>query len=86
MNKGLEALNRIGNMPTQNNIGLVMINTLRDYTIIEKELKVLEIIKKKEVNLAWLTYVDNVGSYNKGSFIGSYLTQEEYGLLKEVLL
>lgn len=39
MSKGLEALNRIGNMPTQNGMGLVMINALHDYDIIEKELK-----------------------------------------------
>jgi len=39
MNEGLEALKRIGNMPTQNNMGITMINTLRDYDIIEKELK-----------------------------------------------
>jgi len=42
MSKGLEALERIGNMPTQNNMGIAMINTLRDYDIIKKELKRLE--------------------------------------------
>ena len=57
-----------------------------DLNIIEKELKALEIIRNKEVNVAWFTYVDNLEDYNKGKFIGSYLTQEEYGLLKEVLL
>lgn len=45
MSKGLEALRRIGNMPTQNNMGISMINTLRDYGIVEKELQALEIIK-----------------------------------------
>ena len=52
---------------------------------IEKELKALKIIKKKEVNVAWFTYVDNLEDYNKGKFIGSYLTQDEFDLLKEVM-
>ena len=52
---------------------------------IEKELKAFEIIKEKEVNVAWLTYVDNLEDYNKGKFIGSYLTKDEFDLLKEVL-
>ena len=51
----------------------------------KKEHKALEIIKKKEVNVAWFTYVGNLEDYNKGKFIGSYLTQEEFDLLKEEL-
>ncbi len=50
-----------------------------------KKLKAFEIIKKKEVNVAWFTYVDNLEDYNKGKFIGSYLTQDEFDLLKEVM-
>ena len=64
MNKGLEALNRIGNMPTQNNIGLVMINTLRDYAIVEKELKALEIINEKDVDVVALRVSIDLKQYN----------------------
>ena len=78
MSKGLEALKEI-----REALGTVLETRCE---IIEKELKALEIIKKKEVNVAWFTYVDNLEDYNKGKFIGSYLTQEEYDFLKEVLL
>lgn len=52
---------------------------------VKKKLEAFEIIKKKEVNVAWFTYVDNLEDYNKGKFIGSYLTQYEFFLLREVL-
>lgn len=52
-----------------------------------KELEALEIIKEKEVNVGLLSRCATVERYNKGMCYESrYLTQEEYDLLKEVLL
>lgn len=54
---------------------------------IEKELKALEIIKKKNVDIELLNGCDNVYKYNVYfPFLIIYqLTQEEFELLKEVL-
>ena len=53
----------------------------------DKRDKALEIIKKKNVKIEWLKHSNSVEKYNQG--IGDtleYLTQEEYDLLKEVLI
>lgn len=50
------------------------------------KLKALEIIRKKGVNLFKLKMCDSVEEYNKLCNSASPLTQEEYDLLKEVLL
>ena len=56
-----------------------------------KKLKAFEIIKKKDVNITWIKDSQNMSEYNSW-FLGErlekryYLTQEEYELLKEVLL
>lgn len=90
MNKGLEALEISKQLKdfvlkfVKNGLDRRLIHV--SFDIIEKELKALEIIKSKEVNVAWLTYTDGLKEYNCGKFIGSYLTQEEYDLLREVLL
>ena len=57
---------------------------------VEKELKALEILVEKTVNINKLYksfYAKSVGIYNK-SVIADYrkLTQEEYELLKEIML
>ena len=52
---------------------------------LEKELKALEIIKKKLVDIISLITSCNLFSYNYGKPNNLQLTQEEYGLLKEVL-
>ena len=55
--------------------------------IIEKELKALEIIKEKAVSTAILIQSTNVKEYNYCKNLLAFdLTQEEYDLLKEVLL
>ena len=61
---------------------------LNAYNTIEKELKALEIIKEKDVDVGWLKRAGNLYHYNMGMSIKSYgaLDQEEYDLLKEVLL
>lgn len=57
--------------------------------VLKKELKVLDIIKEKQVNASALLEVDNLQEYNEYCDMVSgckKLTQEEYELLKEVLL
>ena len=69
MSKGLEILKMIrgGNF------------YYKDLDIIEKELKALEIIKEKKVDVA-IFFEDGCARHREK------LTQEEYDLLKEVLL
>lgn len=54
--------------------------------LVEKELKALEIIKKKKVCVIWLN--NGLVAYNNTCAIYNMpkLKQEEYNLLKEVLL
>ena len=51
----------------------------------QKKLKALEIIKKKEVDVSCLLF-DGLEIYNDNMHPSRVLTQEEYDLLKEVLL
>ena len=82
MSRGLEALKNI-------NLNTILVNERYgryifnvDINIIEKELKSLEIIKEKKVEVLWLIN-KSLEDYNKNHFYE--LTQEEYDLLKEVL-
>lgn len=52
----------------------------------EKELKALEIIREKRVQVGDLLYSPDLESYNKERYRLYQLTQEEYDLLKEVML
>ena len=87
MSKGLEALKFIQFADSESK------------EIVEKELKALEIIKKKKVQVAYLhsmwddfetTFNSNDEDvrwlYNEGRPKKEQLTKEEYDLLKEVLL
>ena len=53
-----------------------------------KKLKAFEIVAEKDVDGGWLRRAKDLHEYNNGMGINSYsaLTQEEYELLKEVLL
>ena len=53
---------------------------------INKQLKALEIISEKRVQVGGLLYGSCLEGYNKGREIAYQLSQEEYNLLKEVLL
>ena len=57
--------------------------------VIEKELKALEIIREKYVDVAVLKNTENVEQYNNTILLffkcSKELTKEEYDLLKEVL-
>ena len=55
-----------------------------EYEMLKKKTKALEIIKNKKVNVKWLLNSNSYEEYNKWYDIP--LTQEEYDLLKEVLL
>lgn len=90
MTKGLEALKEL-NLYIPYYVSDLYQNTIdENYYIIEKELKALEIIKNKEINihalLLHLKRFDSPAGYN--ALVGEKykLTQEEYDLLKEVLL
>ena len=85
MSKGLEALERLENEECYTDYEYRMA-----YDGIRKELKVLEIIKNKEINihalLIHLKRFDSPEGYNVLVGEKYKLTQEEYELLKEVLL
>jgi len=90
MNKSLEALERI--------VGCSIIEShtqkwQKDYYTIEEELRALEIIKNKKVDVDLLdtiikdeNQIDKLRSYNYWQIDKNKLTQEEFDLLKEVLL
>ena len=83
MGKGLEALERV----RDNLAWYFSQENLKDFASIEKELKALEIIKKKRVSICMILPSSSFVEYN--SFMvheHRVLTQEEYDLLKEVLL
>ena len=88
MSKGLEALKE--HIINLKSLGFTRCEEWLDLIVIEKELKALEIIKKKQVNIiSLLSSIEwwNPSHYNDsvGCPIGCELTQEEYDLLKEVL-
>ena len=81
---GLEALNKI-----QHDFGQLKGQELVNcYEVIEKSLKALEIIKEKEVNMQVFNQCEDVETYNKVYIKQKdrQLTQEEFNLLKEVLV
>lgn len=82
MSKGLEALKDIKGK-YENDNGLQ-----RRLSIIERELKALAIIKDKGVDVGWLMKTQTLSEYNNivGTVSHEALSQEEYELLKEVLL
>ena len=76
MTKGLEALDRIAYTNGYDN----------DIATIEKELKALEIIIKKNVDIRLLKGCKYVDTYNDNiGYDEEVLTDEEFGLLMEVL-
>ena len=80
MNKGLEALQDLYSIIKEPNV-----LTLKAYDNVAKELKVLEIIKEKRVDIGWLIRSKNCSKYNLGVGSSQALKKEEYDLLKEVL-
>lgn len=84
MSKGLEALKDF----KEDYCAICIGNCKKcELTIIEKELKALDIIKNKGVDILALQHYKNANEYNfslRGMF--SQLTEEEFNLLKEVLL
>lgn len=94
MNKGIEALEELKTLKglealeelKQNNIDDTHMFDYILFDIIEKYLKALEIIKDKKVCVMWLK--NGLSSYNSTTALYDLpiLTQEEYDLLKEVIL
>lgn len=96
MSKELEAFEdlkrQVGNMPYtsyDNGLGNRTTFLIKDsaiFPIIETALKVLAIIKEKEVNVFIFLHSGDLETYNDMVEDNRKLTQEEYELLKEVLL
>ena len=89
MSEGLEALEELKQDLTPMHFS--RIEKLDRYNVIEKELKALEIIKEKKVNVDYLdecirTEVYPLSTYNDMVEDNRKLSQEEYDLLKKVLL
>ena len=83
MIKGLEAFNRIA-YPLENRTHKEI---EKDLHIIEKSLEALEIIKEKKVQAAIFLLSNSCIGYNfSRGLLGEDLEQEEYDLLKEVLI
>ena len=86
MSKELEAWKRVRES-AENADGDAAVYEIGDCDIVEKELKALEIIKEKEVNVYDFKEYESKYEYNKHTKEEfQELTQEEYDLLKEVLL
>ena len=83
MSKGLEAWERIKKGIDTN---VWECGYWDDIELIEKELKALEIIKKKQVQINRLNRSHSAKQYNLYLPKEMHLTEEEYDLLKEVLL
>lgn len=96
MSKGLEAIISLRNRLVEKGI---KDQFLEELIAIEKSLKALEIIKNKKVQVAYLhsmwddfetTFNNNDEDvrwlYNEGRETDEQITEEEYDLLKEVLL
>ena len=85
MSKGLDALESlVETMP----FALIETNSMKYVKIIEKELKALEIIKNKLINVHDLYVYKTFASFNQRRTLKGLLPipQEEYDLLKEILL
>ena len=60
-------------------------NEMLELKTIENDLRVLEIIKEKRVDISWLIRSKNCSKYNLGVGTSQALKKKEYDLLKEVL-
>ena len=78
MSKGLEALKELSKM-------VFIYGGVEQYKIIEKELKALEIIKNKKINLEYLKCCETYEQYKTVCSYWNEITKEEYDLLKDVL-
>lgn len=67
--------------------GLTDTISVEDLKVLIKRSKALEIIKNKNVDCFWFIQCESVNEYNKSLTLGKgTLTQEEFDLLKEVLV
>ena len=94
--KGLEALEIIGNINLGNNPYCAFEHnklkncSVEEYNIIEKELKALEIVDKKRVNVhkfKWCVFKKYYVNYYNLHFCDEddqFLNEQEFDLLKEV--
>ena len=88
MSKGLEALKEVNKYLTKyfNRALNRPEDTLVKWTeidIVEKELKALEIIRNKKINLEYLKCCETYEQYKMVCSYWNEITKEEYDLLKE---
>ena len=83
---GIEALKELKHWKETNNENGVVWLPLFVVAEVEKSLKALEIIKEKKVNILLLELAENVDEYNERIVPNGRLTEEEFELLKEVLI
>ena len=87
--KGLDALKEIKEVnyyEDDETIDEDYLNISNYIDIIEKELKALEIIKNKNVDIRGIKEINNVHEYNVKfpTTLNEFLEEQEYDLLKEV--
>lgn len=80
----LNVLQKIAKRNTEFLVEKIIIDI--SYKFLENALKALEIIKEKEVNVFIFLHSGDLETYNDMVEDNRKLTQEEYDLLKEVLL
>ena len=84
MSKGLEALKSLFDTMA---FAFLESNTMKDLKIIEKELKALEIIKNRLIDMHDLLVYDTYSSFNQRRTLKGLtpISKEEYNLSKEIL-
>lgn len=81
-----EVIKQLKNIGEEKGINELILIDERKVLKMIKSLKVLEIIKEKEVNVFIFLHSGNLETYNDMVEDSRKLTKEEYNLLKEVLL
>lgn len=85
--EGLEALEKIGRCyVASEGKDLMSSETYGDnWDIIANELKALEIINNRRIDVDWFKECNSYTAYNKSWLIYSKITQDEYELVNKVL-
>ena len=85
MSKELEALEQLKAIKQFDGGEHHFLGDEKEIKIVEKGLKALDIIIKKNVDILELKFAYSVYEYNVTKQFGEILTEEEFKLLKEVL-
>ena len=83
MSKGLEALEDLRNH-LKDDVGHINVFDKLNLNLIEKELKAIDILKEKNIDIYWLKTSPNLSRYNLAVGTRQKLKKSEYEMLKEV--